>query len=152
MATTANTNGRATHAPAAVVVEFLQALEAGDIGGAMELLAEDAVWINVSLPTVKGRRRIETVCRATTGRGARFRVHVHHIAADGDVVLTERSDALGLGRFEQRFWVHGRFEVRGGRIVVWRDAFDYRDYLVSVVRGLAGALLPGLNRSWPLPH
>ena len=86
------------------------------------------------------------------GRGARFRVHFHHVAADGDVVLTERSDALGVGPVEQRFWVHGRFELRDGRIAVWHDSFDFRDYAVSLVRGLAGAVAPRLNRPWPLPR
>jgi limonene-1,2-epoxide hydrolase len=76
-------------------------------------------------------------------------VHFHHVAADGDVVLTERTDELALGRFEQRFWVHGRFELRHGQITVWRDSFDWFDYSLSAVRGLAGVVAPALNRPWP---
>ena len=117
----------------------------------MALLTEDAVWINVSLPAVRGRARIERICRLGAGRVG-FRVHFHNVAADGDVVLTERSDALRYGPVEQRFWVHGRFELRDGRISVWRDSFDWRDYLVSLVRGVAGAIVPALNRRWPLPQ
>ena len=148
--TTASThNGTATTSSARVVVDFLEALAAADLGRAAELLADDAVWINVSLPTVRGRARIERLMRLGSERGARFRVHFHNVAANGDVVLTERTDAIGLGRFEQRFWVYGRFEVRDGRIAVWRDSFDWADYAMSIVRGLAGMASPRLNRPWP---
>lgn len=138
-----------TQQPATVVREFLEALEREDVDAAMALLTEDAVWINVSLPAVRGRARIEKLCRMGQGKVG-FRVHFHAIAADGDVVLTDRSDALRYGPVEQRFWVHGRFELRDGRIAVWRDAFDWRDYLISFLRGVAGAISPGLNRPWPL--
>ena len=134
---------------AGVVTSFLGALEAGDVEEAMELLAPDAVWINVTLPAVRGRDRIERICRLGLKTGGRFRVHFHHVAADGDAVLTERTDALGRGRFEQRFWVYGRFELEDGRIKVWRDSFDWLDLLVSLIRGLAGIVAPALNRRWP---
>ena len=140
----------ATVAAAEVVRSFLAALEANDLDTAMSLLTEDAVWINVSLPAVRGRRAIDRTLRlAQKVPGARFRVHFHNIAADGDVVLTERTDALGFGRFEQRFWVAGRFELEHGRIRVWRDSFDWADITVSLVRGLVGTLVPALNRRWP---
>jgi limonene-1,2-epoxide hydrolase len=148
MTASSTVNGSRTY-PADVVRAFLEALEARDVDRAMSLLADDAEWINVSLPAVRGRRRIERICRPLARPPFGFRVHFHNVAADGDVVLTERTDALSLGRFEQRFWVHGRFELRDGRIAVWRDSFDWLDYTVSAVRGAAGAVWPRLNRPWP---
>ena len=143
-------NGTGTSANARLVVDFLEALADADVERAMDLLSEDAVWINVSLPAVRGRRQIERLMRLGYDRlGARFRVHFHHVAADGGVVITERTDAIGIGRVEQRFWVYGRFEVRDGRIAVWRDSFDWADYGMSIVRGLAGMASPRLNRRWP---
>lgn len=140
----------ATPTPAEVVTSFLGALGANDVERAMELMTEDAAWINVSLPTVRGRDRIERVVRALNGPGrGRFRAHFHHVVADGDVVLTERTDELAIGRFEQRFWVYGRFELRDGRIAVWRDAFDWLDITISLARAAAGVVAPSLNRPWP---
>lgn len=135
--------------PASLVRAFLEALEDGDLDTAMPLLADDAVWINVSLPTVRGRARIESLSRRGYDMGMGFRVHFHNVAAEDGVVLTERTDALSLGPFEQRFWVMGRFEVRDGQIAVWRDSFDWGDMTVSLIRGLAGMVSPGLNRPWP---
>ena len=131
------------------MTSFLGRMEANDVDGAMELLAPDAVWINVTLPTVRGRERIERICRLGPRTNSHFRVHFHNVAAHGNVVLTERTDALGRGRFEQRFWVYGRFEIENGQIKVWRDSFDWADILISLVRGLAGIASPGLNRRWP---
>lgn len=133
--------------PAEVVQSFLLALQAQDVEGAIALLADDVQWINVSLPALKGRN-VARVLRLLEGRSG-FRVHFFNVATDGDVVLTERTDAIRLGRFEQRFWVWGRFEVRDGKITIWRDSFDWLDYTISVVRGLAGAVVPALNRRWP---
>ena len=55
-----------------------------------------------------------------------------------------------MGRFEQPLWVYGRFEVRDGKIAVWRDSFDWGDILVSLVRAVAGVASSGLNRRWPV--
>jgi limonene-1,2-epoxide hydrolase len=135
-------------APAEVPVAFLEALAARDLETAFDLLTDDAEWINVSLPTVRGKARIERLIRALNGRG-HFRAHFHHVAVEGDTILTERTDELGIGRFQQRFWVYGRFELRDGKITVWRDSFDWLDILVSLARAAAGVLSPGLNRPWP---
>ena len=132
-----------------MVTSFLRALEAEDLDAMQDLLTEDAVWINVTLPTVRGRDRIMRIMRLMPRTRTRFRVHFHNIAAEDDIVLTERTDALGRGRFEQRFWVYGRFELEDGRIRVWRDSFDWVDIVVSLLRGLAGIVAPGLNRRWP---
>jgi limonene-1,2-epoxide hydrolase len=78
-----------------------------------------------------------------------FRVHFHAIASEGNTVLTDRTDELIIGPVRQRVWVCGRFEVTDGKITLWRDSFDWVDVLIGLIRGLAGALVPALNRRWP---
>ena len=72
-----------------------------------------------------------------------FEVKFHRIAAEGNAVLTERTDALVFGPLRMQFWVCGVFEVHGGRITLWRDYFDIFDFLTRrPLRGLAGARGP----------
>ena len=78
-----------------------------------------------------------------------FRVHFHTVATSGQTVLTERTDALIFGPVEQRLWIYGRFDVVDGQIVRWRDSFDWLDLLIGLLRGVAGAFVPALNRRWP---
>ena len=46
-----------------------------------------------------------------------------HIAAAGDVVLTERVDRF-IGAKNVELPVMGTFEIKDGKIAVWRDYFD----------------------------
>lgn len=151
MATSAQTAQQTSSAePAEIVRSFLLALQAGELDQALALVADDIVYTNVSLPTLRGRARIDRLFRPAleSGRGG-FRVHFHTVAANGQTVLTERTDALIFGPIEQRIWVYGRFDVIDGRIVLWRDSFDWLDLLIGLIRGVAGALVPALNRPWP---
>jgi limonene-1,2-epoxide hydrolase len=132
------------------VRSFLVALQDDRLDDALALLDRDVLYINVSLPSVRGRGRVERLFRPAFERfHAGFRVHFHTIAADGDTVLTERTDELVVGPVRQRIWVYGHFEVHNGQITVWRDSFDWLDVLVGFVRGIGGAILPSLNRPWP---
>lgn len=123
---------------------FLDALQAQDIDAAAAVLDENLVYQNVGFPTIRGRARAVKLFRAMDGRAA-FEVKTHRIAANGHVVLTERTDALVFGPVRLQFWVCGVFEVRDGRITLWRDYFDMFDFAKAVVRGLAGAVVPALR-------
>lgn len=132
--------------PVAVVERFLAALADGDTTAAAALLDRDVVYTNVSVATLRGRRRTTAVLDLLARPWAGFAVAVHHVAADGPVVLTERTDELRVGRVRSRFWVCGRFEVHDGAITVWRDYFDLVDVGRGTVRGLAAVLAPRLQR------
>ena len=75
-----------------------------------------------------------------------FEVKFHRIAAEGNAVLTERTDAMVLGPVRMQFWVCGVFEVHSGQITLWRDYFDLFDFVVKgPLRGLIGAVVPSLR-------
>jgi limonene-1,2-epoxide hydrolase len=141
----------ATADPADVVVRFLRALAAFDVDSALDLVADDLVYVNVSLPTIRGRDRLERIARPWLRPGRLgFDVHFNHVAVEGDVVLTDRVDELNLGRFATRFWVYGRFVVDAdGKIALWRDSFDWLDVTVGNLRALAGLISPSFNRQMP---
>ena len=145
-----STASSAKVAPADVVVEFLESWGRFDIDRVLELVTEDLEYINVSLPTIHGRDRLERLARPVM-RPDRFgfNAYLHHVATDGDVVLTDRVDELTFRRWASRFWVYGRFVVRDGQIAVWRDSFDYVDVTIGSLRGVLGIVAPSLNRRMP---
>lgn len=126
------------------VETFLYAMQDEDFDTADGLLADNAEWQNVGYPTIRGRHRIIGIMRRGQGR-FRFEVKIHRIAADGNSVLTERTDALVFGPLRLQFWVCGTFEVHAGRITLWRDYFDAFDFLKATLRGLAATVFPSLR-------
>ena len=133
----------------APVAAFLDALVRGDREAALGLVTEDLTYINVGMPTIRGRRGLDRAFGGLWRGRARFGYHMNHVAAEGDVVLTDRVDWITVGRFRAVFWVYGRFVVKDGQITVWRDSFDYADMAVGIVRGLVGVLVPAVNRQTP---
>ncbi len=123
---------------------FLNALADDDLDTAGAALADDVVYQNVGLPTIHGRTATIGVFHRMRGR-ARFEVKTHRSAADGSVVLTERSDALIIGPLRLQFWVCGVFEVHEGRITLWRDYFDFFDMFKATVRAVAATVFPSLR-------
>ncbi len=136
--------------PTLIVERFLANLADGEIDAAVDLLASDVEYSNVSLPTVRGRERVRRLAQLTLGRpGAGFEVYSHAISAAGGSVLTERTDAMTFGRLRIQFWVCGRFDVENGEIALWRDRFDWMNYTAATLRGLLGVLLPAVRAKPP---
>jgi limonene-1,2-epoxide hydrolase len=127
--------------PETVVRDFLTRLETGDSRAAIALLDPDIVWRNTGLPTLRGRRATGALM-AMEKRGIGLRVEFHHVAADSETVLTDRTDYISWKRWENAFWVRGTFVVRDGLIVVWDDAFGWGSLLASSALGALKALDP----------
>ena len=124
-------------AEATVVETFLTLLESGDADGAVALLAPDVEWRNTGMPTFRGGK-VVGMLRDMERRGIGFRVDLHHVAGNGAIVLTDRTDYLTYGRWESKFWVCGTFEVRDGLITLWDDHFAMGSFVAASIRGLVG--------------
>lgn len=129
---------------ARTVETYLYALADEDFDTVDSLLADAVEWQNVGLPTIHGRTRMVRLFRRGQGR-MRFEVKIHRIAADGNAVLTERTDALIFGPLRVQFWVCGVFEVHAGRLTLWRDYFDMFDFTKATLRGVAAIAFPSLR-------
>lgn len=132
-------------ANARTVQNFLFALADEDFDTMESLAAPELIWHNVGIPAIRGRARIMKILRNGEGKFG-FAVKFHNIAQDGAVVLTERTDAVIIGPLRLQFWVCGTFEVRDGKVTVWRDYFDYFEFLVKApLRAVAAAVFPSLR-------
>jgi limonene-1,2-epoxide hydrolase len=117
----------------AVVRSFFDAFEALDVERALALMSDDVVYQNVPFPADRGKvavtRTLNMFGRFMTG----FEVKMRNIAARDGVVLTERVDTLKGPLVHLEIWVCGTFEVRDGRITLWRDYFDLASAATQLV-------------------
>ena len=135
--------------PIDITTAFLDDLARTDLDAALTCIDDDIAYTNVGMPTIHGKRKVAKVFGPMAQHRFAFDYRMINISADGPVVLTERIDEIQIGRVRLQFWVCGRFEIREGRIAVWRDYFDYFDFTRAIVRGIVGAVIPAVVR--PLP-
>ncbi len=147
MATDTSSTATRTDSPTDVVRAFLAALERFDLDSALSLCSPDVVYQNVPLPPARGRDEVGKQLGVMKRYAKGFRVDYINIAADGPVVLTERTDVISAGPVAAGFWVCGTFEVHDGLITLWRDRFDWVDFGLSWVRGGAKAVVRKVRRS-----
>lgn len=118
--------------PIEIIQRFCDAWPGGDLDAILAFFTEDATYHNIPMAPVNGLEEIRsTIAGFTAGNTVEFRVV--HIAAAGDVVLTERIDAFTLpdGRTIE-LPVSGTFELRDGKISAWRDYFDLQMFLTQL--------------------
>ncbi len=74
---------------------------------------------------------------------------MHTISANRSSVMTERTDVLLYRRLRIQFWVCGRFDIRDGEIVLWRDYFSATNFTAATLRGLLGIVIPAARAKPP---
>ena len=110
--------------PLEVVHAFMAAAEKRDYDAAMELLTDDIEYQNMPLPPVHGKAAVRETLEALLALCTGSEWVVHRELASGDLVMNERTDRFELGGKWVDLPVAGVFELRDGRIALWRDYFD----------------------------
>lgn len=115
--------------PSDTVTALIHACEARDLDAVCALVTDDIVYDNVPIGVVHGPEGVRSVLSGgVTQAATAIEWVVHRQVADGSTVMNERTD---------RFLVEGRwveipiaavFEVRDGRVALWRDYFDLESY------------------------
>ena len=107
-----------------LVKRFCAAWTDIDIPAIMSFFAGDAIYHNMPIQPIQGKDAIKGMIEQFTTPFEHCPWQVLHIAAAGDVVLTERVDGfIGDGK-NVSLPVMGTFEIRDGKIAAWRDYFD----------------------------
>jgi limonene-1,2-epoxide hydrolase len=132
--------------PEEVVREFCAAVSKRDRDVLRPLLDEDAIYQNVGMEASRG---IEAVIENVAGQWAMFpdayEFDMVNLAVSGSVVLTERTDRVGVGSGVPvaPVPVMGRFEIQNEKITAWYDYFD----TALVAKMLSGESVDGLTPS-----
>jgi len=101
-----------------------------EIDAALDLLSEDCRYHNIPLDPVEGLDAIRSTVQGFTAGVDRVEFETLHIAASGNVVLTERVDRFLFPDKRIELPVSGTFEVdAAGKINHWRDYFDLQQFL-----------------------
>ena len=95
----------------------------------IDYFTDDAVYHNIPVDPVHGHDGIRGMINMFLAPDSHIEFRVRNIAADGDVVMTERVDVFELPGKTIELPVMGTFEVRDGKIAAWRDYFDLNQYM-----------------------
>jgi limonene-1,2-epoxide hydrolase len=108
-----------------VVTEFCKLWANPDPDELATWFTEDAVYHNIPMPPAEGRAAIKEFIAGFVAAFDGIDFQVHRQVGAGDVVMNERTDVMRKkGGGEVALPVMGVFEVRDGKIAVWRDYFD----------------------------
>jgi limonene-1,2-epoxide hydrolase len=117
--------------PIDVVRQFCDAWGSPDeIDAALDLLSDDCFYHNIPLDPVEGLDNIRATVQGFSAGVEKVEFETLHIAANGNVVLTERIDSFFFPGNTIALPVSGTFEVNDeGKITHWRDYFDMNQFV-----------------------
>jgi limonene-1,2-epoxide hydrolase len=110
--------------PEEIVNEFMARIVRMDLDGACALVSDDIEYDNVPMGKVYGPDGIKSFLGPMVDSLDEVDWVIHRQAAAGSLVLNERTDRFGKDGKWMELPVAGVFEIRDGRIVLWRDYFD----------------------------
>src|SRR5215216_2979098 len=110
--------------PAEIVRSFCALWGQGDYDAVVDSFTDDAIYHNIPMDPVVGPDAIRAFIDGFTGQAESVEFRILNLAAEGNVVLTERVDIFKMvGGNQIDLPVMGTFEVRDGKIAGWRDYF-----------------------------
>lgn len=118
--------------PLETVRAFIAHIEAKDIESALALCADDIEYDNVPMPKAHGIGEVRQFLGPFIEGATAIEWVVHREAATGDVVMNERTDRFQLGDRWLEIAVAGVWELRDGKIALWRDYFDLAQFNESM--------------------
>lgn len=128
--------------PRSVVEQFFTYCSNLDFESAFSLISDDCVYQNMPFHTARGKQKIMRDLNAMGKYMTKFEVDMIHIAANDDVVLTERIDTLAGKFFSADLKLMGAFVVRDGKITEWRDYFDWTASTGLFIKSMFRKMLP----------
>jgi len=115
--------------PSDVVRSFCSTWATGDIGRLMWFFADDAVYHNIPMAPVTGKDAIKATIEGFSASASKIVFEMKNLAADGNIVFTERDDVFTMEHGTVSLPVAGVFEINGdGKIAAWRDYFDLNQF------------------------
>ncbi len=127
---------RAEKNPAAekVVSAFVASWAKAPVDETMGFLSDDIEYENMPTPgPIQGKAKTREFLEPFFKKDpllVPFAIHVkiHHMVSDGGVVMLDRTDSFTIAGKTYDLPVAAIFEVKDGKITVWRDYFDMKSF------------------------
>ncbi len=111
-----------------IVADFCKSFERKNIDEIMSYFSDDAVYHNMPMEPARGKDAMRTTINSFLPGSDRIEFKILHTASNNNIVFNERMDMFDMGEKRVEVPVAGMFEVRGGKISLWRDYFDLQTY------------------------
>ncbi|MHB8574202.1 MAG: nuclear transport factor 2 family protein [Dehalococcoidia bacterium] len=116
-----------------IVRRFFEAAQRGNVDEMTRCFTEDGVWVNVPVAhrAVSGTAALAEAFTTFYERCHDVRFDLQHISGQDGVVLTERVDHFkdtAYGGCPVSIPAMASFELRDGKIAVWRDYWDLQTW------------------------
>ena len=111
-----------------IVADFCLAFTRKNIDEIMSYFTDDAVYHNMPMEPAKGKDAIRATINSFLPGSDRIEFKILHTASNNNIVFNERMDMFDMGEKRVEVPVAGIFEVRDGKITLWRDYFDLPTY------------------------
>lgn len=120
------------HDNEAIVRDFIAAWSRLDVDELVGYFAADGTYHNMMLQPVSGQDALRVFIGRFLKGWTKTEWDVLNIVAKGDVVMAERLDRTQVGDKQVDLPCCGVFEMRDGKIAVWRDYFDLATFSKAV--------------------
>ena len=115
--------------PQQTVEAFIDCWNRMDMEAVFGMLSDDVIWHNIPMEPVMGKAAVQAMMDGFPDFES-CHWDTHAISANGNKVLTERTDHFTLvGGKKASIRVMGIFEIdANGKIAKWRDYFDIVEF------------------------
>jgi limonene-1,2-epoxide hydrolase len=103
---------------------FMKAAADRDYDSAVSYLTDDVEYQNMPLPPVNGKDAVRATLDMLLANAEGSEWVVHREVESGNIAMNERTDRFLIGGKWMELPVAGIFELRDGKIALWRDYFD----------------------------
>jgi limonene-1,2-epoxide hydrolase len=113
---------------------FMKAAADRDYDTAVSYLTDDIEYQNMPLPPVNGKDAVRATLDMLLANAEGSEWVVHREVETGNIAMNERTDRFLIGGKWMELPVAGIFELRDGKIALWRDYFD----LETIMKQMSG--------------
>ncbi len=111
-----------------IVNDFCKTWSRRNLEEIMAYFADDAVYHNMPVDPAKGKDAIRATINTFLPGSTYVEFKVLHTASTGDTVFNERVDMFEMNGKRIELPVAGVFQIKNGKIALWRDYFDMQSF------------------------